>query len=116
MITGVHTIVHTEQAPAVRDFLADVLGWDSVDAGHGWLIFALPPGELAVHPSEGPGRHELYLMCDDLEATIAELRGKGVELVEAISEQRWGRVTAIGLPGGGRLGLYEPSHPSPLSR
>ena len=115
MITGVHAIVYSAQAEATRDFFADVLGWDSVDAGHGWRIFALPPAELAVHPSDGPARHELYLMCDDLEATLEELAAKGVEPVEAISEQRWGRTTAIALPGGERLALYEPSHPRPMS-
>jgi predicted enzyme related to lactoylglutathione lyase len=115
VITGVHAIVYSKEALEVREFFRDVLGWDGVDAGHGWLIFALPPAELAVHPADGPDRHELYLMCDDLEGTIQELQAKGVEIIEDITEQRWGRTTAIGLPGGGRLGLYEPSHPSPLT-
>lgn len=113
MITGVHTIVYSEQADASRAFFRDVLEWDWVDAGHGWLIFAAPPGELAVHPADGPPRHELYLMCDDLDATMAELRAKGVEFVEDVSDLRWGRTTAIGLPGGARLGLYEPAHATP---
>jgi predicted enzyme related to lactoylglutathione lyase len=113
VITGVHAVVYSDQAQATRDFFADVLGWDAVDAGGGWLIFASPPAELAVHPAEDPGRHELYLMCDDLDATIEELQAKGVEVVGQTSQERWGRVTAIALPGGGRLGLYEPSHPSP---
>ena len=115
MITGVHAIVYSEQAQAAREFFREVLGWESVDAGAGWLIFALPPSELAVHPAEGSDRHELYLMCDDLDATIAELRTKGVETVEEVAEQRWGRTTAIGIPGGGRIALYEPAHASPLS-
>lgn len=116
MITGAHAIIYSTQARAAREFFRDVLGWDSVDAGHGWLIFALPPAELAVHPTDGPDRHELYLMCDDLDATIEELRGKDVEIVEDVSEQRWGRTTAIGIPGGGRIALYEPAHASPLTR
>lgn len=115
MITGVHAIIYSEQAQAAREFFRDGLGWDSVDAGHGWLIFALPPAELAVHPAGGSERHELYLMCDDLDATIIELRGKGVEIVEDVAEQRWGRTTTIGIPGGVRIALYEPAHPSPLS-
>ncbi len=114
MITGVHAIIYSEQAQAAREFFRDVLGWESVDAGHGWLIFALPPAELAVHPASGPERHELYLMCDDLDATIQELRGKGVEIVEEIAVRRYGRTTAIGIPGGGRVALYEAAHPSPL--
>jgi predicted enzyme related to lactoylglutathione lyase len=113
VITGVHAIIYSEQAQATREFFRDLLEWDSVDAGHGWLIFALPPAELAVHPVDGPDRHELYLMCDDLEATIEQLRGKGVELVEEVTKQSWGRTTAIGIPGGGRIALYEPSHPRP---
>jgi predicted enzyme related to lactoylglutathione lyase len=115
VITGVHAIIYSEQAQAAREFFRDVLGWESVDAGHGWLIFALPPAELAVHPASGPDRHELYLMCEDLEATIDELRRKGVEIVEEVAEQRWGRTTAIGIPGGGTIGLYEPAHASPLT-
>ena len=97
----------------MRAFLTDVLGLPSVDAGHGWLIFALPPAEVAAHPTDGDGRHELYLMCDDIHATVAELRAKGVDFIRPIAEERWGSVTAIALPGGGELGLYEPKHPSP---
>jgi hypothetical protein len=114
MINGLHAILFSEDAEALRAFLHDVLGFDSVDAGGGWLIFGpLPPTELAVHPSDEGGKHELYLMCDDIEATSEELRGKGVELGE-ISDQGWGRLSAIKLPGGGELGLYEPRHPSPI--
>ncbi|GAA3389517.1 hypothetical protein GCM10020369_39950 [Cryptosporangium minutisporangium] len=82
-----------------------------MDAGGGWLIFALPPGELAVHPTEDDGRHELYLMCDDIDATIADLHAKGVECTE-VTDQGWGLLTSITLPGGMQLGLYEPKHPT----
>jgi catechol 2,3-dioxygenase-like lactoylglutathione lyase family enzyme len=114
-ITGVHAILHTADAGADRAFLADVLGLESVDAGAGWLIFALPPAELAAHPASADGGgYELYLMCDDIEATVRELKAKGVEFSDGVTEQRWGLVTTIILPGGGRLGLYEPRHASPL--
>jgi len=115
-ITGVHAILYTADAKADRAWLADVLGLESVDAGGGWPIFALPPAELAAHPasSEGGGA-ELYLMCDDIEMTMQELRDKGVAFDGPVTEQRWGRVTTIVLPSGARLGLYEPSHASPLS-
>jgi predicted enzyme related to lactoylglutathione lyase len=112
VITGAHAIVYSEQAEAARAFLRDVLGLDSVDAGGGWLIFALPPSEVAVHP--GAPRHELYLICDDLEATMAELEAKGAELTGPPSDQGWGRLTAVKVPGGGELGLYEPRHPRPV--
>ena len=114
MINGLHAIVFSEDAERVRTFLGEVLGFDSVDAGGGWLIFGpLPPAELAVHP--GDDRHALYLMCDDVAATVAELRGRGVETVRAVSDEGWGLLTAIRLPGGGELGLYEPRHPVPRS-
>jgi predicted enzyme related to lactoylglutathione lyase len=116
VITGVHALIYSKQVEAAREFFRDVLGWDAVDAGGGWLIFSLPPAELALHPSDGPDRHELYLMCDDLETTIRDLEARGIDVVEPVAEQRWGRTTAIGLPGGGRLALYEPSHPTPLAR
>ena len=112
MITGAHAIVFSEQAEAARVFIRDVLGLDSVDAGGGWRIFALPPAEVAIHP--GPPRHELYLMCDDLETTVAELESRGAEIVGPVNEQPWGRLTAIALPGGGEIGLYEPNHPRPI--
>jgi catechol 2,3-dioxygenase-like lactoylglutathione lyase family enzyme len=111
MITGAHTILYADDAEAARAFFRDVLGFPAVDAGGGWLIFALPPGELAVHP--GPsGTHRLYLMCDDLEATMAELAAKGAAL-GSVYRERWGRVTTIEVPGAGEVGLYEPSHPQP---
>ncbi|HTX10851.1 MAG TPA: VOC family protein [Solirubrobacteraceae bacterium] len=114
MITGAHTIIYTAEPERVRAFFADVLGFPSVDAGHGWLIFALPPGELAAHPAQGgAGRQELYLMCDDLQETMQELRAKGVEFSRPIHEERWGHVTAIRLPDAGELALYEPKHPLP---
>ena len=113
MITGIHAIVFSPDADKVRAFFADVLGLRSADAGGGWLIFALPPAELAVHPAEGTGHHELYLMCDDIQATLAELRGKGVEVARDVSDQGWGLLAAIRLPDGSELAIYEPRHPSP---
>jgi hypothetical protein len=115
MITGLHSITYSPDANKVRAFLRDVLGLKSVDAGHGWLIFAAPPAEIAVHPADSDGKphQELYLMCDDLEATIQELAGKGVHC-GAVTEARWGSITSIQLPGGGELGLYQPKHPTAL--
>ena len=113
MITGAHAIIYSRDADCVRSLLRDVLELPCVDAGGGWLIFALPPAEVAAHPTQDAGRHELYLMCDDIRATVSELEAKGVEFSQPIAEERWGSVTAIALPGGGELGLYEPKHPSP---
>jgi predicted enzyme related to lactoylglutathione lyase len=118
VITGMHAIVFSEQAEQVRGFFSDVLGFSSVDAGGGWLIFALPPAELAVHPAamhsaDGDSRHELYLMCDDIHATLAELAAKGVEATREVTDQRWGLLSAIRLPDGGELPIYQPRHPSP---
>ena len=110
MITGAHAILYSGDPDALRAYLRDVVGLgDSLDAGGGWLIFALPPAEVAVHPAETAGC-ELFLMCDDLDATMAELRGRGAVLAD-VGEERWGRVTYLELPGGGRLGLYQPRHP-----
>lgn len=114
MITGAHAIIYTQDADADRAFFRDVLGFDSVDAGHGWLIFKLPPAELAAHPHETGGGHELYLMCDDVAVTVEELKDKGVEFAGDVTDQGFGLLTTIRLPGGGELGLYEPRHPSPL--
>jgi catechol 2,3-dioxygenase-like lactoylglutathione lyase family enzyme len=114
VITGLHAIVFSPQAQKVRAFLTDVLGLPSVDAGGGWLIFAMPPAELAVHPADGAGHHELYLMCDNIDATLAELKGKGVEVAREVSDQGWGLLAGIRLPDGGEFGIYEPRHPSPL--
>jgi catechol 2,3-dioxygenase-like lactoylglutathione lyase family enzyme len=114
-ITGVHAILYTRDAQADRRWLADVLGLEFVDAGGGWLIFALPPAELAAHPASGQGGDvELYLMCDAIETTMQELREKGVAFDGPVTDERWGRVTKIMLPSGARLGLYEPRHASPL--
>jgi catechol 2,3-dioxygenase-like lactoylglutathione lyase family enzyme len=110
MINGAHVIIYSRDAEADRAFFRDTLGYPHVDAGHGWLIFRLPPAEVAMHPADGEPAHELYLMCDDLEATMAELSAKGVEFT-AVSDERWGLRTAVRLPGGGELGLYEPRHP-----
>jgi hypothetical protein len=115
MITGVHAVIFTTDAERDRVFFRDVLEFPSVDAGGGWLIFGLPPTELAAHPAEDGGQHELYLMCDDINATVAELKGKGVDVALPISDEGFGPLTAIRLPGGGELGLYQPRHPSPLS-
>jgi len=114
VITGVHAIVFSGDADATREFLRDTLELPNVDAGGGWLIFALPPAELAAHPTAERPHHELYLMCDDVNATVEELQRKGVEFTKGIIEQRWGLTTAFRLPGGGELGLYEPRHPQPL--
>jgi predicted enzyme related to lactoylglutathione lyase len=114
VITGIHAIVFSPDAAKVRAFFADVLGMPSADAGGGWLIFALPPAELAVHPADGPSHHELYFMCDDIQATLAELRDKGVEVTRDVSDQGWGLLAAIRLPDGSEFAIYEPRHPSPL--
>jgi catechol 2,3-dioxygenase-like lactoylglutathione lyase family enzyme len=113
MIFGAHVIVYSKDAAADRAFFRDVLGFPSVDAGHDWLIFALPPAEVAVHPTEQDGSDELYFMCDDVNTEIAGLAAKGVECSE-VEEARWGSLTRIRLPGGGQVGLYQPKHPSPI--
>lgn len=110
MITGAHTIVYSKDADADRAFLRDVLGFKSVDAGQGWLIFALPPGEVAVHPSDENDLHELYLMTDDVEAEVARLAKANIACAP-IADRGWGLLTSITLPGGGKLGLYQPRHP-----
>jgi predicted enzyme related to lactoylglutathione lyase len=115
VINAVHTIVYAEDPTAARAFFRDVLGLANVDVRDGWLIFRLPPGELGVHPA-GPaapaGHHELYLMCDDIEGTVAELRVAGVEFTGPIEDQGFGLVTALRVPGAGELGLYQPKHPT----
>jgi predicted enzyme related to lactoylglutathione lyase len=115
VIIGVHAIIFTRDAAADRAFLRDVLDLPSVDAGRGWLIFALPPAELAAHPTDEDAHHELYLMCDDVRATIEELRAKGVEFTREISDAGFGLMTAFRLPGGSEIALYEPRHPSPIA-
>jgi catechol 2,3-dioxygenase-like lactoylglutathione lyase family enzyme len=116
VIAGAHTILYAEDAGAARAFFRDKLGFDSVDSGDGWLIFALPPGELACHPGDrgSGGGSELFLMCKDVKATRRELEAKGVEFVGPVTNQRWGLVTRFKVPGFGDLGLYEPLHPSVL--
>ncbi|HET7048672.1 MAG TPA: VOC family protein [Solirubrobacteraceae bacterium] len=114
MIIGLHAVLFTDDPVATRSFLQDTLGLESVDAGGGWLIFAGPPAEVASHPAEGRPHHEVYLMCDDIHATVAELEAKGAEFIEGVVEQRWGLSTKLRLPGGGELPLYEPRHASPL--
>ena len=117
MIYGVHALIYTKQAEAVRAFLRDTLGWSYVDTGGGWLIFAMPPAELGVHPADGASVHELHLMCDDIDATVADLTAKGVEFTSGIEDRDYGRVTTIKLPAdGGELGLYQPIHPVALTR
>src|SRR5215472_10384168 len=111
MINGAHVIVYSQDADADRAFLRDVLGFKSVDAGHGWLIFGLPPAEAAFHPSDEQGAHELYLMCEDLNAEMASLAKKNVTCSK-VEEARWGSITKISLPGGGKVGLYQPRHPT----
>jgi catechol 2,3-dioxygenase-like lactoylglutathione lyase family enzyme len=114
MIDGVHVLLYTREADGVRAFFRDVLGRKAVDAGDGWLIFALPPAELAVHPTEDEGHHELYLMCEDIERTMRELTEKGVRC-SPVQDQGWGLVTTLELPGGDELGLYEPRHDTALA-
>ncbi|MDR0359121.1 MAG: extradiol dioxygenase [bacterium] len=121
MIAGVHTILYAHDAETARAFFRDVLGLPNVDAGDGWLIFGLPPGELACHPGAGlvegreVGRTELFLMCHDVESTRRDLEAKGVEFVEPIQNQGYGLMTRLRVPGYGELGLYEPKHESPLA-
>ena len=110
MINGAHVIILSHDAEADRAFFREVLDYPYVDAGADWLIFKLPPAEIAVHPTEGPPSHELYLMCDDLDTTMDELAAKGATLT-AVTEAGWGRLTSLRLPGGGEVGLYEPRHP-----
>jgi catechol 2,3-dioxygenase-like lactoylglutathione lyase family enzyme len=111
MINGAHVIIYSRDAEADRAFFRDVLHHPHVDAGGDWLIFKLPPAELALHPVEGPGSHELYFMCDDVEATVEELTERGVEFTAPVTDEGWGRLTRFRLPGGGEVGMYEPRHP-----
>jgi predicted enzyme related to lactoylglutathione lyase len=110
MINAVHLILYSEDPAADRAFLRDVLGYSYVDTGNDWLIFKLPPGEAAVHPAEKGGDVEMYFMCDDLDATLAELQAHGAQ-ADPVTQQRWGIVTSIRLPGGAKVGLYQPLHP-----
>lgn len=114
MISGAHAIVYSSDPEADRAFFKDGLGLASVDAGGGWLIFALPPSELAVHPAEtgNPG-HEIYLLCEDIDRIATDLESRGIVVERPFSDQDWGRLAFIHLPGGGRLGIYQPRHPQP---
>jgi hypothetical protein len=112
MLIGAHAIIYSTNAEADRAFLRDMLGLPHVDAGGGWLIFGLPPAEIAVHPSEGEATHELYFMCADVEAFIASMTRLGIEC-DPVSDQRWGRITYLSLPGGSRIGVYQPRHSRP---
>ena len=114
-IIGMHALLYSKKDEATRSFFRDVLGFASVDAGRGWLIFAMPPTELAIHPTEGEEYHELYLMCDDIDATIADLRAKGVA-TQPVQDRPWGRVTQLTLPSGAELGVYEPRHPVAIAK
>ena len=111
LISGAHVMIFSRDPEADRTFFKDVLGLDSVDSGAGWLIFALPPTEVGIHPTDEAEHHQLYLLCEDIETTARELAEKGVLLKRPFDEARWGRVTEIALPGGGRIGLYQPKHP-----
>jgi len=112
MLTGAHSIIYSKNPEADRAFLRDVLGLPNVDVGHGWLIFGLPPSEMAVHPSDENNRHELYLMCDDVKAFIAAMTAKHIAC-GPVQDQGWGVLTEVTLPGGGRLGVYQPRHARP---
>jgi catechol 2,3-dioxygenase-like lactoylglutathione lyase family enzyme len=114
MIDGVHVLLYSHEADKVRAFFRDVLGRKAIDAGDGWLIFSLPPAELAVHPTDEAAHHELYLMCDDIEETTGQLAAKGVRYTP-VEDQGWGLVTMLELPGGEELGLYEPRHDTALA-
>jgi hypothetical protein len=111
MINGAHVIVYSHDADADRAFIRDTLGFAGVDAGGGWLIFKLPPAEIAVHPGDGTTQHELYLMCDDIEQTLGALTRQGVEVVRPVSDEGWGLLASIRLPSGSELSFYEPRHP-----
>jgi catechol 2,3-dioxygenase-like lactoylglutathione lyase family enzyme len=113
MIHGAHVIIYSKDPESDRAFFRDVLKFPAVDAGHGWLIFGLPPAEAAFHPSEKNDLHELYFMCDDLKATMELLQGKNVKC-GPVTEERWGSLTSIVLPGGGKVGLYQPKHPTAI--
>lgn len=116
MVNAVHTVLFSKQPEELRAFFRDVLGFPAVDAGHGWLIFALPPGEMGVHPASSEaenGKHELYLMCDDIHATVQELKNKGVAFTQPVKDAGWGLLTSLRIPGGGELQLYQPRHASP---
>ncbi len=112
MITGIHTIIYSKNAEADKAFFRDVLKLTNVDVGHGWLIFELPPSELAVHPSDDAEHHEIYLMCDDINMFVQQMKEHKI-ICSEIQEQRWGLLVELTLPGGGKLGVYQPKHARP---
>jgi catechol 2,3-dioxygenase-like lactoylglutathione lyase family enzyme len=116
MIIGTHALIYTSDPDGARAFFSDVLGFSSVDAGGGWLIFALPPAELGIHPTGDDPHQELSLMCDDIASTIDELSAKGVEFTTPVSDRGWGLVTSLKVPGGGELALYQPKHRTAFPR
>ena len=111
MITGTHALIHSDHAEEIRAFFRDILKLPSVDAGYGWLIFSLPPAEIGMHPAEKGSHYELYLLCDDINSTVADLEKRGVKFSSPITDARFGFVTSLTLPGGAELGLYQPRHP-----
>lgn len=111
MINGAHVIIYSRDAEADRAFISDVLGFDGIDAGGGWMIFKLPPAEVAVHPTDGEATHEFYLMCDDITALIDDVTAKGIEVSRPVSDEGWGLLAAIRLPSGAEQPIYEPRHP-----
>ena len=116
MIRGAHVILYSTDADADRAFLRDLLDLPAVDAGGGWLILQLPPAEVAVHPADTSGATELYLVCDDIEETVADLERRGVAVDGPVTDQGWGRLATVPLPGGGRIGVYEARHPTAFDR
>lgn len=114
MISAIHAIIYSKHAADVQRFLGDILGLPAVDAGEGWPIFAAPPLELAVHPTDGEPAHELFLVCDDVQAVTAQLAERGIETTMPIADRGWGLITALRLPGGDEIGIYQPKHASPL--
>jgi hypothetical protein len=114
LIYGAHIVIYSQDSEADRAFFRDVLSFPSVDAGHGWLIFAMPPLEAAFHDSANSNQHEMFLMCDNIATTLKDLKSRNVEVSE-VSEQRWGILASFTLPGGSKMSIYEPRHPSPLN-
>jgi len=111
-LSGAHSIIYSTKPEADRAFLRDVLALPNVDVGQGWLIFGLPPSEVAVHPSDKNNLHELYFMCDDINAFVVEMKTRGISC-DAVQDQGWGLLTQVTLPGGGKIGVYQPRHPRP---